>query len=106
MLDPNHNAHGDYYSVEGDYTGSWEHVPKDLVIACWYYEKRDASLNFFSDHGLRTLAGAYYDSSTLENPRGWLASLDRTPNALGILYTTWQNNYDLLSAFGDLVSRR
>ncbi len=35
MLDPNHNAHGDYYLVQGDYTGSWKHVPKDLTIAVW-----------------------------------------------------------------------
>ena len=35
MLDPNHKARGAYYLVEGDYTGSWEHVPKDLAIMCW-----------------------------------------------------------------------
>ena len=29
MFDPNHNAHGNYYLVEGDYTGSWKYVPKD-----------------------------------------------------------------------------
>jgi len=33
MLDPNHNAHGNYYLVEGDFTGSWRHVLKDLVMA-------------------------------------------------------------------------
>jgi hypothetical protein len=104
MLDPNHNAHGDYYLVEGDFAGSWKHVPKDLVIVCWYYQKRDLSLKFFSDLGFRTLAGAYYDGDTLENPRGWLESLDKTPNALGIMYTTWENKYDLLAPFGDLVS--
>lgn len=104
MLDPNHNAHGDYYLVEGDFTGSWKYVPKDLVIVCWYYAKRDLSLKFFSDLGFRTLAGAYYDGDTLDNPRGWLESLDKTPNALGIMYTTWQNKYDLLAPFGDLMS--
>ncbi|NQT83659.1 hypothetical protein HQ563_11580, partial [bacterium] len=84
MLDPNHNAHGDYYLVEGDFTGSWKYVPKDLVIVCWYHRKREASLKFFSDLGFRTLAGAYYDGNTLENPRGWLASLRKTPGACGI----------------------
>jgi hypothetical protein len=106
MLDPNHNAHGNYYLVEGDFTGSWKYVPKDLVIVCWYYLKRDASLKFFSDLGFRTLAGAYYDGDTLENPRGWLESLRRTPGARGIMYTTWRNKYELLAAFGDLVSKR
>ncbi|MFC1714913.1 hypothetical protein ACFL6S_14695 [Candidatus Poribacteria bacterium] len=79
MLDPNHNAHGNYYLVEGDFAGSWKHVPKDLIIACWYHKKREESLKFFSDLGFQTLASAYYDGDTLDNPRDWLESLDRTP---------------------------
>ena len=105
MLDPNHNAHGNYYLVEGDYTDSWQYVPKDLTIVCWYYEKRNESLAFFSSHGFQTLAGAYYDGDTLDNPRGWLDVLDKTPQAVGIMYTTWQNKYELLAPFGDLVAR-
>ena len=105
MLDPNHNAHGNYYLVDGDYTGSWKYVPKDLGIACWYYQKREASLAHFSRLGFKTLAGAYYDADTLENPKGWLESLARTPGAVGIMYTTWQNKYELLGPFGDLVSQ-
>jgi len=86
MLDPNHNAHGDYHLVEGDFAGSWQHVPKELNIVCWYYEKRVPSLAHFSKLGFKTLAGAYYDA--------------------GIMYTTWQNKYQLLAPFGDLVSKR
>jgi len=106
MLDPNHNAHDAYYLVEGDFTGSWKYVPKDLIIVCWYYEKRGESLGFFSSHGFRTLAGAYYDGDTLENPRAWLEVLNRTPKAVGIMYTTWQDKYELLSPFGDLIMGR
>ncbi|MCS7314098.1 MAG: hypothetical protein RMI94_05755 [Bryobacterales bacterium] len=106
MLDPNHNARPNYYLVEGDYTGSWAHVPRELGIVTWYYERRRESLAHFSRLGFRTLAGAYYDADDLENPRGWLEALDQTPGASGIMYTTWENKYDLLAAFGDLVSRR
>jgi len=106
MLDPNHNAHDNYYLVEGDFTNSWNYVPKDLVIVCWYYNKRVESLKFFSSLGFKTLAGAYYDGDTLENPRGWLEVLEYTPNACGIMYTTWQNKYELLGSFGDLVIGR
>ncbi|NCO38625.1 MAG: hypothetical protein COZ06_01285 [Armatimonadetes bacterium CG_4_10_14_3_um_filter_66_18] len=105
MLDPNHNAHGDYYLVDGDFTGSWEHVPKDLIIACWYHKIRDKSLKSFSALGFRTLGGAYYDSNSLDGCRDWLASLQRTPKARGIMYTTWQNKYELLAGFGELVSK-
>ena len=106
MLDPNHNAHGDYYMVEGDFSGSWQYVPKDMRIVCWYHEKRKESLSHFSGLGFKTLAGAYYDGDTLENPKDWMEALERTPGAMGIMYTTWQNKYDLLGPFGDLVSRR
>jgi hypothetical protein len=36
----------------------------------------------------------------------WLDSLDATPGACGIMYTTWLDKYELLGPFGDLVSRR
>lgn len=105
MLDPNHNARDSYYMVEGDYTGSWQRIPKDIVPVCWHYSKRKESLSFFSGLGFETLAGAYYDGDTLDNPRGWLEALDATPGARGIMYTTWQNKYELLPGFGDLVSQ-
>lgn len=106
MFDPNHNAHDKYFLVNGSFDGTWKYIPKDLVMACWFYEKRDLSLGFFSKLGFHTLAGAYYDEDNLDNPKGWLESLDRTPGAVGIMYTTWENKYELLPAFGDLVSKR
>lgn len=106
MLDPSHNAHADYYLVDGDFTGSWNYAPEDLVIVCWYYEKRAESLAFFSSLGFRTMAGAYYDGDTLDNPSGWLDVLEATPGASGIMYTTWRNKYDLLAPFGNLVTTR
>jgi hypothetical protein len=51
------------------------------------------------------MAGSYYDADDLQNPKGWLEALGASPGACGILYTTWLNKYDLLPAFGDLVSR-
>ncbi len=105
MLDRNHNARDKYYLVNGDYTGSWNYVPKELGIVTWYYERRALSLPFFSRLGFRTLAGAYYDADTLDNPRGWLEELRKTANAQGIMYTTWQNRYGLLADFGALVSK-
>ena len=108
MLDPNHNADDRkyYYLTSGNFQGSWNHVPKDLIIGCWYYERRDLSLKHFSSLGFRTLAGSYYDADDLQNPTDWLTSLDRTPGAVGIIYTTWLDKYSLLADFGDLVSKR
>ncbi|MGA2984350.1 MAG: hypothetical protein ABSG32_11060 [Terriglobia bacterium] len=106
MFDPNHNALEKYYLIDGSFRGTWNYIPKDLVIGCWYYEKRDLSLDFFSKLGYRTLGAGYYDADDLENPKGWIESLDRTHGAVGIMYTTWENKYRLLPAFGDLVSKR
>ncbi|MBW7997288.1 MAG: hypothetical protein FVQ81_12100 [Candidatus Glassbacteria bacterium] len=108
MIDPNHNARDErpyYYYVDGNYGGSWNYIPKDLHVACWWYEKRRSSLDFFSSKSYRTLGAAYYDADNLENPKGWLEALDSTPDAEGIIYTTWLNKYNLLDDFGDLVSR-
>ena len=103
MLDPNHNAHGDYYLVEGDYTGSWERVPKDLIMAVWGGEPREKNLKFFSGLGFRTLGACYYDADDLEQVKGWLELGRRTPGVRGFMYTPWQKKYALLPAFGDLL---
>jgi len=105
MFDPNHNARDKYYLIEGSFDGTWNYIPKDLVIACWYCEKRNLSLDFFSKLGYRTLAAAYYDADDLENAKAWLESLHHTRDAVGIMYTTWEEKYRLLPAFGHLVSK-
>jgi len=108
MFDPHHNADKRryYYLTSGNFDGSWNHIPKDLIIGCWYYERRDLSLKHFSTLGFRTIAGAYYDADDLQNPKDWLKSLDGTPGAMGIIYTTWLDKYALLPEFGELVSKR
>jgi hypothetical protein len=89
---------------------TWNYLPKDMGIMCWYFEKRKESLDFFSSHGFKTFAAAYYDADTLgrnqENAEGWMDAMDTTPGATGIMYTTWDRKYKLLAPFGDLVSKR
>ena len=106
MLDPNHNAHDNYYVCEGDYSGVWDLIPKDLVVACWYYEIRDKSMKFFSEHGFRTLGAAYYDTAKLEdNCLGWIDTCQQTPGCVGNMYTTWQKRYELLEPFGKALQK-
>ena len=110
MLDPNHNGgnrRGDfYYHVDQPFTGGWNHVPKDLIIACWYHAVRRESLSHFSGLGFRTMACGYYDKDNLDNDVTWLEALDETPGALGIMYTSWLNKYELMADFGKLVSKQ
>ena len=106
MFDPNHNSKHQYYLVEGSLENTWQYLPNDMGIVLWYFDKRRESLDFFSSRGFRTIAGAYYDGDDLHDPEGWLEAMDTTPNAAGIMYTTWSSKYKLLAPFGDLVSKR
>lgn len=106
MFDPYHNAISNFYLADGDYSESWKHIPKDLIIVDWNDEKMGKSLNHFSKHGFKTVAAAYYDKGDLKNPRAWLKELASTEGAVGIMYTTWKNQYKLLAPFGDIVGKR
>jgi len=103
MLDPNQNATADYFLFNGDLRGSWEHVPRTLIIACWNYKTRNESLRHFDQLGFRTLGCGYYDSGNLDNATGWAESLKAVTGACGIMYTTWKDEYNLLESFGDVV---
>ncbi|MCB1127282.1 MAG: hypothetical protein KDM81_12345, partial [Verrucomicrobiae bacterium] len=105
MLDPNHNAHGDYYLVQGSFAGSWRYVPKELTIAVWGGELRESSLRFFADAGFPVLAACYYDADNLDEVRRWREAARALPNVRGFMYTTWQQRYDLLEDFGGVVGQ-
>lgn len=103
MFDPDHNAHPNYYLVQGDFTGSWRHVPKDFVMAVWGGAPRAKSLRFFADQGFSTLAACYYDADNLDEVKQWLTAAAPIPAVRGFMYTPWTRRYDLLPAFGKLL---
>jgi len=103
MLDPNHNAHGDYYLVQGDFTGSWKHVPRDLTMAVWGGRPREASLRFVSSEGFRILIACYYDAPNLDDVKNWLQRARERENVTGFMYTPWRKSYELLGEFGELL---
>ena len=43
MFDPNHNAVEKYHLVNGPLTGSWEGLPKEVIVANWNSGKAAAS---------------------------------------------------------------
>ena len=103
MFDPNHNAHGNYYLVNGDFTNSWKHVPKNLIMAVWGGDPRPASLQFFSAEGFRSLVACYYDAPDLKGVEGWLQAAQPIRKVRGFMYTPWERKYELLPEFGDLL---
>jgi hypothetical protein len=104
MFDPYHNAvEGPYYLVNGPWTGSWEGLDKDVTIVNWNYGRRDESLKFFADRGHKQIIAGYYDGS--QDTRKWLESADKVKGVEGIMYTTWQNDFDHLEEFAKSCRR-
>jgi hypothetical protein len=102
MFDPNHNAVNHYYLVRGNLANSWDGLSKDVIIALWYREKRDASMAFFAARGNPMLIAGYYDSP-VSNMRQWLDSAGKAKGVEGTMYTTWQDNYTDLEGFERVV---
>ncbi len=102
MLDDNHNARNNYYLVDGDITGSWNYIPKDLIIVCWYHKLRNESMHHFSSQGFKTLACVNSDKGVGEI-KDWLQALKNTPDANGAMYTSFENDYTKLASFGRVV---
>ena len=105
MFAPTANARDHYYCVKGDITGSWDHVPKDVLMVAWENGRGPVALKHFAENGFRTLAGAYYDHDNLDNDRKWLEACGETPGCQGMMYTTWKKKYGLLEDFADMVKK-
>jgi len=103
MFDPNHNAHPNYYLVQGDFTGSWKHVSTNLVMAVWGGEPREKSLKFFAEQGFPVLVACYYDAGDLNEVKSWVSLSKPMSNVRGFMYTPWTKRYDLLAPFGELL---
>ena len=112
MLDPNCNAINHYYKVHGDLTGSWNYIPKDIVMLPWgscatASAKLTASnsLTHFMTNGFAVMAGGYYDSHNLVGTTNWIDLLLGFTNASGLIYTSWVDppDFSMLAPFGDLM---
>jgi len=102
MFDPMHNAHDNYYLVNGTWAGSWEGLASDIGIVNWYGELKGSNCKFFADSGHQQVLAGYYDSD--ENGSGiaeWLANARSVPGVTGAMYTTWQDKYDAMEAWAE-----
>ncbi len=102
MFDPHHNAVKDYYLVNGPLTGSWEGLPRDVIVANWNSGQGAESLKWFARRGNPQVVAGYYDAGP-ENFRRWDAAARGVPGIRGFLYTTWQQRYGDLEAYGKLL---
>jgi hypothetical protein len=99
MFDPHHNAVDHYYLCNGTLAGSWKGLPAAVMIANWNGGKAVESLKWFADRGHAQIIAGYYDTD-LGNLKTWNAAARGVPRVTGFLYTTWQQKYDDLEAYG------
>ncbi len=111
MYTPFHNARpadkaGPYYYVNGDWTGAWEGLPKDIIIMNWY-SPTSQNVKWFADRGHEQVLCGYYDVSGTDglkkNILQWMKVTEGSPRIDGIMYTTWKNNYSNMAEFFKLV---
>ena len=105
MFDPYHNAAArtePYYLVNGDWSGSWEGLPSDVIVVNWNHQadRRRESASFFAERGHRQMLAGYYDSAEEDfADRQWLEELAGVPGIEGVMFTQWGTGYDRLEAW-------
>jgi len=105
MFDPGHNARPRYYLVASTLEGSWEGLDPSVRVVCWYFGKRRESVRFFAGRGHKVVLAGYYDTGDVRaNVMGWRRAAAEVPGAaLGLIYTTWRNDYKDLETFARLA---
>jgi hypothetical protein len=98
MFDPTHNATDPYYLVNGTLAGSWTGLDPATVIVNWNSDHAAESLRFFAKRGHRQVIAGYYDSGPA-SIRPWLAATKGIDGVIGVMYTTWRQDYTDLESF-------
>lgn len=105
MVDPSHNAVAGYYLVPDNLESVAYKNSRKLGILNWNHARLAESLRAFAARGHAQVYAGYYDGR-VEDLRGVLPVLDRTPNLTAVMYTTWQDRYDDLEAFAKIARGR
>jgi hypothetical protein len=110
MFDPKHNAHNDYFSVEGDLKGAWTGIPSDVTVLNWNLDGLHESLRWFSGGNPnqpvaheQIIAGYYDRGDGALAARDELGAAAGVPGVQGFMYTTWNDDYSQLAQFAQTV---
>ncbi len=100
MFDPHHNAHDNYYLVNGNWAGSWEGLPADVLVVNWNSQKAKDGLPWFAGRGNHKVLAGYYDHDPAQIV-DWLHQGANQPGIDGAMYTTWRQDFSKLEAFAE-----
>ncbi len=106
MFDPNMNAIDNYYLVEGNLTGSWTGLPADAIVMNWNLSALNASAAWFAGKNSQqpvahqqVIAGYYDSGNGGSSATTELAQVSGIPGVVGLMYTTFSDDYSQLGAF-------
>lgn len=100
MFDPNHNARKDYYLVNNTLAGSWNGLDPRIIVMKWGGGAiARPGLRFFADRGHRQMIAAFYDGDVEADHRMWVDAVQGIQGIVGVMYTTWRNDYAHLEEF-------
>lgn len=99
MFDSLHNAHADYYLINGDLSGVWGKLPKGTTIVNWNGGEREKSLQFFQKLWFQQVVAPYYDTRNTTDIRAWRLAIEGKQQVDGMMYTTWAEDYSMLRQF-------
>lgn len=99
MVDSLHNAYNNYYLINGDLSGDWNNIPKDITIVNWNGGNAKSSLQFFEHYGFKQISSPYYDVGNTSTIRSWRIAQEGVSNVRGMMYTTWNNDYNFIRPF-------
>ena len=110
MFDPAHNAHDNYFSVEGDLSGGGTGIPASVTVLNWNLGRLHESLLWFSGRNTRQpvtheqiIAGYYDRGDGAAAAREELESASGVPGLRGFMYTTWNDDYSQLAGFAQTI---
>jgi hypothetical protein len=100
IFDPLQNARPGYYLVAGDLAGSWEGLEPRVTVMNWNHGHMRESLEFFANRGHAQVIAGYYDGDP-EEIRDLIGQAQGIRGVEGVMYATWENDYDDLEAFAN-----
>ncbi|MFN8487973.1 MAG: hypothetical protein U0350_10295 [Caldilineaceae bacterium] len=109
MFDPYENAVAGYEQTRGDLTGSWAGLDRNITVVNWSGGDAQvpaanihASLLHFANLGNKQIMAGYYDNDLATDYQKWTSAANGVPNVVGVMYTTWNNDYSNLENFARL----
>ncbi len=107
MFDPFQNARPNFYYVEGNLSGSWKGLKREVEILNWNRGRLAESLRWFSGLDARQetphaqIIASYYDCGYGGVAAGDLAKANGIPGVKGLMYVSWRDDYGQLRSFAE-----